>query len=483
MRRTTLLTLLLTLAATALPSCVHPTADVNPPLQIPEEFSADGAGAAPAEWWTAFDDEQLNSLVEQALADNFSLRVAWDRLDQAEAVARAAGSSLWPSLTGTGLASRTASRTAGRSTYTGLYSLGLTASYEVDLWGRVRSTSDAAGLDAMASAEDLQAAAITVSAQVAEVYVRLVEHHQQRTILNQQIDTNDKYLRIITERFRKGRVPAADVLQQEQLLESTRGELVLTRSAIAVLEHQLAVLLGRPPGSVSNGRPEKMLDVPPLPTPGLPADLIRRRPDLRAAERRVQAADHRVAAAIADQWPRLSLSADAATSGSRTRDLFDNWLATIAGNVTAPLFDAGLRQAEVDRTRAVLSERINSYGAEVLAALAEVEDALMQEARQSEYVDNLARQIDLSQKATERTLDQYSKGGADFTRYLTTLLNYQRLQRTYVAAQRDLVLFRIDLYRALAGSWPLDRPQPAGTGAAQESPSTLAPDTNGSSSS
>jgi len=475
---------------TLLASCGPEAVRVESPAEVPESFSAAGEAAMPGRWWTAFGDAALDALVAEALRENFSIRQAWDRLDQARAVAEASGAPLLPNLDGTAGASRTGIKADPLPrVYTTEYALGLAASYEADLWGRVRSTYDAARLDACASAEDLQAASITVAARIVGVWYQLVEAYGQLRLLDEQIATNEKYLDLITLRFGQGQVQASDVLQQEELVEQARGQRVLVESAIEVLEHQLAVLLGRPPGGLDAEVPRMLPALPRLPRTGLPAELIRRRPDVRAAELRVQAADRRVAAAVADQFPRLSLTLTAETSAERVRDFFDNWMATVAANVVAPLFDAGRRRAEVERTRAVVSERLNAYGQTVLVSLQEVEDALVQEAKQDRYVESLRQQLALAGEATNRTRETYSTTGRDFLRYLTTLLGYQRLERTHLAAQRDLVLLRVDLYRALAGGWGLPRPPRAETGGprqavtepdVEQNASDLLPDAGGS---
>jgi outer membrane protein TolC len=220
----------------------------------------------------------------------------------------------------------------------------------------------------------------------------------------------------------------------------------------------LAVLLGRAPGDLQVQSPRMIPDLPPLPQTGILADWLRRRPDLRAAELRVQAADRRVAAAIADQFPRLSLTVRAETSAEHVRDLFDNWLAGLAANLAAPLFDAGLRRAEIERTRAVVREQLNAYGQTVLTSLSDVENALSQEAQQAKLLVSLRRQLDLSNQSTVQTRENYIRGTMDFIRYLTTLLAHQRLERSYLQAKRQLVEFRIDLYRALGGRWELPAP-------------------------
>ena len=466
-RWTLLASLGVALSLAAAPSCVRPEPGVRPPVALPKTFSAGGEAPLPARWWTAFGDPELERLVDEALAGNFSLRTAWDRLDQANALAAQSGAALWPTVDAGAGTGRAVQRTpaAGR-TYSSDYSLGVLAAYEVDLWGRIGSTHDAARLDVDATAEDLNAAAVTLAAEVATAWYLLVEQTSQLALLDGQIETNEKYLEIITLKFRRGQVSATDVLQQQQLVESNRGERALVESAIRVLEHRLAVLLGRPPGRLTLKVPGDLPSLPPRPHSGLPAEWVRWRPDVRAAEVRVAAADRRVAAAVADQFPRLDLTAGAETSAEKVRALFDNWLATLAADLVAPVFDGGRRRAEVERTRAVLSERLNAYGHAVLVSLEEVEGALTQEAKQAEYVKSLEKQLVVSNRATNQTRENYTASGLYFTRYLTTLFAHQRLQRTYLQALRELVHFRIDLYRALSGSWGLARPPEAEAAAA-----------------
>ena len=425
----------------------------------------------PEQWWKAFEDEQLNTLVTEAIHGNFNLKIAWDRREQARATAVKAGAPMLPSLDGTGGYTRSVTYTeagdGGKPPASKIYrtdfSLGLVASYEVDLWGRVRSTSDAAALAFSATEQDLSAAAITLTSDIARTWFRLVEQRQQLHLLSKQIETNEKSLKVITLRFRQGQGGATDVLQQRQVVASAKGDRILVKASIEVLKNQLALLLGRPPGKSEMGLADtsKLPPLPPLPQTGLPIEWMRHRPDVCAAEIRVAAADRRLAGAIADRFPRIGITLSASTSSQQVRDLFDNWMASIVANIVAPLFDGGLRRAEVDRERASLSEKLNAYGQVVLQALAEVENALIKETRQSEYVQSLDQQLALAKTSTEQVLDNYTKGKGDFTRYLTTLLSYQKLQRTVLQARRDMVLYRIDLYRSLAGHWTLPQPEQA----------------------
>jgi NodT family efflux transporter outer membrane factor (OMF) lipoprotein len=438
-------------------------ADVNSVIATEKTFSLSGSGKIPDKWWTALGDAELNKLVESALRENLDLIATWDRLAEAQATARRSDAGLYPSLTGNGGASRTRTEThkgpggfgapAG-TTYTSNFSLGLVAAYEVDLWGRVRSTSDAAGLDLLASQEDLDAAAISLSAEVARVWFALLESRQQLALLDSQIETSKQILELVELRFGLGKVPAIDMLQQKQQLESKRAEKARTDSVRGVLVHQLAVLLGKAPGKYKAPGGLLPKSLPGLPDTGLSADLIRRRPDVRSAHYRVAAANKRVAAAIADRFPRVSLSVQAGTSTTRVRDLFDNWLATLAANLTAPILDGGARAAEVDRSRAVASRQLHTYAQKILTAIKEVEDALAREARQREYIDSLDKQLKLSVDVIAKTRQRYANGDktVDYLRVLASLESHQRLERTRLLAERELIDFRITLYRALAGN-------------------------------
>lgn len=437
------------------------------PAPVPESFSATGQAPTPDKWWTAFKDARLNALIDQALADNFDLKGTWDRLAQARATVRKSSAELWPSLDGSAGAERSRTVTVVRQRdgttrrktvlETDL-SLGAAASYEVDLWGRVLSTRKAAVMDLLATQEDLYAAAITLSAEVADTWYQLLEQRGQLKLLDEQVKTNRDYLELITLRFRHGQVSATDVLQQRQLLESTQGEIAQSEASVKVLQHGLAILLGRSPGDRVAAPGQTLPALPALPNTGLPAELIQRRPDIKSARLEVQAADKRVAAAIADCFPKVTLSARGDTSAQYLRNLFDNWVASMAANLLAPIFDGGERLAEVDRTRAVASEDLHAYGQAVLEALKEVEDALAQEAQQGKYVKSLGEQVDLSRQSTEQTRQNYMKGAGEFLRFLTTLLGHQKLQRSHLGARRELIQHRISLYRALGGGWDLPRP-------------------------
>jgi NodT family efflux transporter outer membrane factor (OMF) lipoprotein len=463
-----LLFCLVALACMGLISCSIRDRTIESTVPLPKAFSATGIAKLPDRWWECFNDTQLNSLVERALDGNLNLRMVWDRLNQTQAVARKQGAALWPSLNGEAGADRTAQReeiasgsNARQTTYTTSLSLDLVASYEVDLWGRIGSARDAAILDVKATEAQLTAAAITLSAEVALTWYQLVEQYGQIDLLGGQLKTNEDVLELVTLRFRRGQTGAADVLRQRQLVESVRGNLTTAESSATVLEHQLALLTGQPPKNLAIRRVAELSSLPPMPDTGVPASLIQCRPDIQQAYYDVLAADRRLAAAVTDRFPRISLSARVNTSGEATRDLFHNWLASLAANMMAPIFDADLRRAEVDRTRSVVSERLHSYGQTILTALNEVENALVREDKQRELIQSLEKQVVLSRQVIERTRDSYTKGALDYLRVLDALLSQQSLQRDYLQAQRQLIAYRINLCRALGSGWAMTAPPTA----------------------
>jgi NodT family efflux transporter outer membrane factor (OMF) lipoprotein len=433
---------------------------------LPEKFILSGEAPLADRWWTSFEDAHLNLLVERALRQNFNLRAVWDRLDQAQAVARAAGAPLLPSLEGRAAAARSAQRTDSAATgaktvYRSNLSFGLYASYEIDLWGRIASRREAAELDLKVTEEQLQAAAITLSAAVAAVWYDLAEQQGHLALLREQLQLNEEMLELVTLRFRQGLTGAADVLQQRQLIETRRGDMVVVEARIALLTNQLAILQGANPGEAAAKQGSLPAKLPAMPKTGLPASLIERRPDVRAAYYSILAADRRVATALTERFPRISLAATVETAAGNVQDLFSNWLASLAANLLQPLFDAGARRAEVERVRGVAAERLNLYGQTILTALGEVEDALAQEQQQVKYLQSLDRQLDLSRQVIERTRHGYLHGATDFLRVLDHMQRHQGLERQRLTAQRQLIQHRINLYRSLGGGWEIKRPDAA----------------------
>ena len=426
----------------------------TPPVDPPASFSEAGTREVPDRWWRAFGDERLNALVDSATASNFTLKTAWQRLQASQAVVDRESGALFPDLQGSAQGSVTG--TQGESTVSEegeALQVGLSSAYEVDLWGRIRSRVQAERFRAGASRADYQTAALSLSAEVTRTWYQLAEARSQLRLVEQQIDTNVKVLGLLENRFETGQIRSVDVLRQRQLVESTREQRTVVESRVQVLEHQLAVLLGRPPRANLGALPDSLPALPPLPDAGVPTDLVQRRPDVRRAHNLLKAADRDLAAAISNQYPRLTLSVSASSAAESASTLFQNWAYSFAGNLLAPIFRGGALRAEVDRTEAVRTQRLYEYGQTILTAFQEVEDALIREKKQRERIQNLEEQVGLAQRAYRQLRVQYFNGAVDYLDVLTALDEVQQLRRDRLAAELTLVEDRIALYRALAGGF------------------------------
>jgi NodT family efflux transporter outer membrane factor (OMF) lipoprotein len=421
---------------------------------IPDDFSNRGGDAAPVEWWTSFKDPGLDAAIDRALRANFSLQAANQRLRAAEALARRASASFWPELNLTADGEQTDGSASGMNEASG-WEVGLRSSYEVDLWGRIGALAEAEALRAESAAALRDAAAVSLSAEVALAWYRLAGAEAQKAVLEAQIETNRTVLELLDARFQRGQIRAADVLRQRQLVEATVEQSNDVDARIALFEHLLATLQGRPPqDDAERAGPLRLIELPELPRVGVPAELLERRPDLQESFLRLQAADAELAAAIADRYPRVDLTASLTTEDGGEWSLFDAWLTSLAGQLTQPLIDGGARRAEVDRREALLGEAIATYSEQVLNAYREVEDALTQEYHQRIKVQQLRSQLTLATTTYDQLRNQYLNGVSDYIDVLDALREQQLLERELVAARQELIGFRVALHRALAGRIP-----------------------------
>ncbi|HKK53010.1 MAG TPA: efflux transporter outer membrane subunit, partial [Myxococcota bacterium] len=403
-------------------------------------------------------DPELNRTVSEALTSNLDLRAAWQRLVAARAVARREGAPLLPTLDATGEARIRSAPVLGTGepqevTTRSSYRLGLDAGYEVDLWGRIGASADAARLRARATGTDAQAAALSLSGEVTRTWLRLAEARAQISLLDGQIASNETVLQLLENRFGLGQVRAVDLLRQRQLIEAGREQRAVAEARRRILEHQLDVLLGRSPVDDGIGA-DSLPALPALPRTGVPMELVRRRPDVRAAFLRLQAADRDLAVAITSRFPRLSLSAGVGSEADVVDGLLRNWVTSVAGSLLAPLFRGGELDAEVDRTEAVRQEQLLTWGQATLTAFREVEDALAAELREEERIARIQEQVTLASQASEQLRTAFFNGAASYLEVLTALVEVQELERELLAARLARLEARVDLYGALAG--PID---------------------------
>ncbi|WP_299592426.1 efflux transporter outer membrane subunit [uncultured Microbulbifer sp.] len=446
-----------------------PTEIPQQALGLPAQFNASGTDTPATRWWQSFGDSELDQLVQLALASNPDLQATYWRLQQADAAAAQARSGFWPRLTG-GLENTEQRRGASNDfDFSGAENEGnswsgrLAAGYEVDLWGRVRSGARAAEAGRLAQEDSFQVTALTLAAEVTNVWLQLQEAWGQQQLLDEQLEINQKTLKVLELRFGGGVSAAADVFQQRQLVEQSQQELAQSRADIQVLQVQLAALLGvnrdQLPAFVDalDGLPP----LPALPATGVPSELLLRRPDVRQAQRALLQGHYLADQAWADRLPALTLGLLFSGGGRALSDIAEDWLLNFSAALDGVIFDGGNLAAAERQQEAVEQERWAAFRNAVMQALSEVEQALINEQAIRERLSFLETRAQLADQITLRQRRAYGQGSVDFLNVLSATDNQQSLERQLLTAHRELLENRVTLYRALSGGLPeQDLPQP-----------------------
>lgn len=425
----------------------------QPPRNMPSQFSLyseEGAQSEP--WWHEFDSNELNQLINQAVTDNFSIKEAWARLSQARYSAVKAGAGLYPDLSGSTSGSYLEQKIKemGQSG-DDEWLFGLSANYEVDLWGRIRAEKESKTVQSQASAEDLKAAMISVTSQIGENWISLISVYKQEDFFNKQLNLQNELLHLIKQRFPLAQSSALDIYQQQQTIEKIEAVLIRIKGSQRLIRQTLALLTGRAALEQTLVR-QDFPEIKAVPAVGLPADLIARRPDIRAAGLRLQSTEWEIAAAKADRLPALTLTASYNASSAHITSIFDNWFVNLAANLSGPIFDGKQRKAEVERTKAVAEERLAVYGRTVFTAIKEVEDALIQEDQYFQTLISLNKQRVLSEKTMREAKTRYLNGSSDFVHVIKEELNNLTIQQDLITSREQRIIARIRLYKALGGS-------------------------------
>lgn len=425
------------------------------PGTVGTALPGDGARPADAAWWARFGDGQLDALIAQALVQGTDVQVASARWRQARALREQAAAGLSPRLDAgaSGQAARSEGRPSTRSV-----SAALDAAWEPDLSGGRALALDAATADEQAGRAALASARVTLAAEVALAYLDLRGAQARLAIAEANLASQEESLQISRWRVEAGLVSTLDADQAESAAAQTRSQLPALRTAIAGNAHALAVLTGQPPAALlpTLSTPRPLPAVPAEMALELPAEVLRRRPDVAAAEARVRAAAARVAQADAARLPSLSLGGSIGLNALSLAGLTQGGagVATLAAGITWPVFDGGRLRAQVQAQEAAWDEALGTHRATVLAALQEVEHALV-------AIDGLRRQqdeLDVAVAAARRAADlaqtRYEGGLTDFTTVLTTRRTLLALEDSAASAAAGLASQHVRLYKAAGGGWP-----------------------------
>jgi NodT family efflux transporter outer membrane factor (OMF) lipoprotein len=436
--------------------CASGPPEVELPYELPAGFAADREGSPAPEACADPGLPDLGPLTARLLADNPGLKAALARLDRAEAVAEQAGARRWPrldaSVQGTrgtaalGPALAAAGATAGPIEF---YQGGLAASWEFDLFGRLDALADAAAYEAAATAAERDALTVTLAANLASTWAEVIARRRQEDLLAAQADASVRFLELTTLRFGQGQAPARDVGRQRQQLESLRGDLAVVRGQRLAAENRLSVLIGQPPGALELPPAREYPPAPGRPDPGLPADVLLERPDVRAAWLALAASDARLAAAMADRLPTLTLSGNLTSVSQSLGELFSDLLWSLGGSLSVTAFDAGLEAAEVRAAAGTREERLHAYAETLLTAVEEVDSALARERALTRLGESLDAQLAEAERVLRLARTAYQQGAADYLEVLTALLSVQSLEQRRVDNRLNRLTERVNLCRAL----------------------------------
>ncbi len=415
-------------------------------------------GDATTYWLHDFNDPTLEAIVAESLEYNPNLVAAAARLKQALAEARISGADRVPNIAAGLIGSRQRISNFGPQQTGGVYynnyNLELNLSWEIDLWGRLNNKSAAALAEAEASSADYAATRLSLAAQTAKSWFNYIEAAAQEELAQKDVINHEKNLVALETGYNSGIHTGIELRQIRASTAIATANLTSRRRQLDLAARSLEILLGRYPSASL----AKTTDLPALPASvpaGLPSELLLRRPDLIAAERRLAAADQTLRAAKKDRLPRLSLTSSAGTASSEFDDLLNNnfRVGAVVGNLMTPIFKGGRIRANIDRRESQKEQSIANYHNTALQAFLEVETALAEENLLRVEAKHLILATNAAEESLQLARQQYSSGSLSFTNMLQSEKNALAMLSRYLVAQRNLLNNRIDLHLALGGSF------------------------------
>jgi NodT family efflux transporter outer membrane factor (OMF) lipoprotein len=445
------------------PEYTKPSAPMTPAYK-----EADGWKAAEpsdnlprGQWWAILGDPELQALEEQVADANQNLKIAEARLREARAMVRFNRAALFPTIS-TSFGASSIRDSANRpfvppGLNTGssgdlLFSLDM--SYEIDLWGRVRRTVAAARQEAQATAADLETARLSLQAELAMDYFALRAADAQKQLLDETVKAFEAALRLTTNRFEGGAAPKSDVAQAQTQLDTTRAQATDVTVQRAQLEHAIATLIGKPPAAFS--LPSRPLDTRPPDIPvGLPSQLLERRPDIAAAERRVAEANEQIGIAKAAYYPTVMLNASVGFEGSSFGNLLNasSLLWAVGASITQTIFDGGRRRATSDTARAAYDATVAAYRQTTLTAFQQVEDNLAALRILEQEAQQQRRAVESAQQSLQLFTNRYRGGVDNYLQVITAQTATLANQRTEIDILGRRMAASVLLVKALGGGW------------------------------
>ncbi len=443
----------------------------TPPTTVPSSYgeAPTTQPAASIAWWTTFNDPILDRLVAQTRDNNLDLKAAEARIRQARAERGIAASAYYPQISGDANYSRfrnsrgiTAQQSNLVPTEEDSWVAGFDATWEIDVFGGTRRSVEAAKADIQASIADRNDVLLSLQGEVARTYVDLRGAQRQIIIAQENITAQEQTLDLTKAKLRAGLANDLDVARQEAQVQSTESQIPLLQTRAAQDMHQLSILMAQEPSALNEllGPPQDIPAPPPAVPVGLPSDLLRRRPDIRRAERQLAAATARIGVAVAQLYPQFTIDGSLGVSANPFRDWTSSsstfW--SIGPGVTVPIFTGGRLRSGIEVQKALTDQALDNYQQTVLNSLAEVEDDLV--AYQKEFIrrQSLANAVSANQRSVSLSQQLYQQGLRDFINVLDAQRALYESQDALVLSDTQVSANAVALFKALGGGWEIDTP-------------------------
>ncbi len=432
------------------------------PTAPPEGRSDAIVDGAPTAWWTTFDDQLLMSLIQRTAESNLTLQQAEARVREARASRRIAAADLWPHVEASGSYAR--DRTSKNGVSAGgagksfnLFQAGFDANWELDVFGGIRRSVEAADASVEAAEDDRNAVLVSLMAEVGLEYVTYRSLQQRIALANQNVAAQQGTLDLTRRLFNAGLAPELDVQRAAAQVATTASTIPLLEQQAAQAMHVLSVLIGQPPMALE----QELAAVGPIPKPpaqvavGLPSELLLRRPDVARSERQLASQTAQIGVAARDLFPRFFISGAASLQSVRGSDFFD-WesrLLSLGPSVSWPIFEGGRIRANIALQTAAQQELLSAYEGVMLQAFQDVEDALVAFSHEQATRAQLEEAVRANQRAAELARNLYGQGLTDFLTVLVAEQSVFTSQDTLAQTERDVALELVALYKAVGGGW------------------------------
>jgi len=449
------------LAALTLAGCAVGPTYQRPEVPIPARWQVDTQTAndlANTTWWNQFQDSVLDNLIQVALQENKDVGIAAARVEEYMGRYGVTRSAQFPQVGANAAGARTRlsenpPQTAGENPGNS-FQVDLGVSFELDLWGKLRSATEAARADLLATEEAKRTVILTLVSQLANSYVQLLDFDKQLAITHATLKTRSESVRINRLRFQAGLISELDYQQAVAEYQNAAVQVPLLERLIAQQENAISLLLGRNPGRITRSLALDQLVLPQVPG-GLPSELLARRPDIRQAEQELIAANALIGVAKAAFYPSISLTGLLGVSSTDLSDLFEGPSRTwqFAGALTQPIFTGGALTGQLQAAEAVQKQALLNYQRTIQTAFAEVDNSLIAVSKLREQLKDQVVQVSALQRNLDLATLRYQNGYSDYLTVVDADRNLYSAQLQYVQSQGDLFSAMVSLYKAMGGGW------------------------------